>query len=139
MPTLNQMRTAVDTWLAGKWPVVVARQETYASNHGGRYWQGLRTHNVDPAYTNSTDGSRVADRFGQAPSDQLASWLDVLPEWVAELLPVCIWIDVYDGPQGTGWVAGIQATHNGNTYRRTQNVGPETWRTQGWHQVIEIL
>lgn len=134
MPTLNQMRNAADTFLANKWPTIVARQENFRANRG-RYWQGLRTHTTVPAHTNSTDGSKLGDRLNEGPGDQFSTWLNVFPEWLSELLPVTVWIDVYDGPEGHGWVGGIEATHNGNLWRRTQNVGPESWRTQGWHQV----
>jgi hypothetical protein len=137
MPTLAQMRTAVDNWLTNKWPAVTSRQETYFANQG-RYWQGLITHLVPPAHTNSTDGSKTGDRLDQGPSDQPNSrtWLDVFPEWLSELLPATAIMDVYDGPLGKGYVATVRATHNGTLYERSQNVGPETWRTQAWHQAV---
>lgn len=134
MPTLNQMRNAIDTWVTNRWPTVVARQETYFGNHG-HYWQGLRTHLVVPAYTNQIDGSKLGDRLALSPTDQPSSWVDVLPEWVAELLPVTLEIHVYDGPRGKGWVAILEATHNGTLYRRAQNVGPETWMPHAWRQI----
>jgi hypothetical protein len=138
MPTLAQVRDAVDTWLAGKWPTVQARQTTYFGNHG-RYWQGLVTHLPVPAHTSSVDGSTAPNRLALKPTDIAQSWLDVLPEWLTELMPAAVWIDAYDGPDGKGYVASVKATHNGNTWMRSQNVGPETWRTIGWHQVVPGL
>lgn len=134
MPTLAKMRDAIDTFLANKWPTIVARQQNFYANRG-RYWQGLKTHIVCPAHTNGQDGSKAADRFDDGPTDQFSTWLNVFPEWVSELLPCCIWIDVYKGPDGEGWVANVEATHEGVMYRRSQNVGPESHRTKPWHVV----
>lgn len=136
MPTLNQMRNAIDNFVTTRWPTIVARQENFRTNRG-RYWQGLPTHLTCPAHTNSTDGSKTGDRLEESPDDQgaFSTWLNVFPEWLSDLLPACVRVDVYDGPQGEGWVLTIEATHNGTLWRRSQNVGPEGHRTQGWHQV----
>jgi hypothetical protein len=134
MPTLNQMRNAIDTFVTNKWPTIVARQENYRTNRG-QYWQGLRTHLVDPAHTSSTDGSALADQLNQAPADAFQNWANVFPEWVPELLPACVWVDAYDSPEGKGWVLNIRATHNGTIWQRSVNVGPQSWRTSAWRQV----
>lgn len=137
MPTLSTLRNAIDTWLENRWPTVTARQATYFTNQG-RYWQGLVTHIPPPSHTNSIDGSVLPNRMLLTPTDQVTSWADVLPEWVTELMPAAIWIDVYLAPAGAGYVASIRVTHNGTLYQRSQNVGPETARTKAWHQVIEF-
>lgn len=139
MPTLGQIRTKVDNWLAARWPTIVARQQNYFSNTGN-YWQGLRTHTVCPSHTNGADdGDTEADRLNDQPDDQgeFGAWANVFPEWVSELLPACVWIDVYDSPQGKGWVANIEVTYGGVKYARSQNVGPLSERTKGWHEVVE--
>jgi hypothetical protein len=134
VPTLNQVRNAIDNWVTNRWATVVARQENYRANKG-RYWQGLRTHLVPPAHANNTDGSRVGDNLNANPTDQFESWLAVFPEWLTELLPACVRVDVYDGPSGQGWVLIVEATHNGNLWRRRVNVGPETSHALPWTQV----
>lgn len=135
MPTLVQMRNAVDTFVTNKWPTIVARQENFRANRG-RYWQGLTTHLTPPAHTSSADGSVVGDRLAQSPDDQqFSTWLNVFPEWLAEVLPATVRVDTYDGPEGMGWVLTVEAIHNGIRWSRSQNVGPESHRTQGWHQV----
>lgn len=136
MPTLTQIRNAIDNFVTNKWPTIVARQENFRANRG-TYWQGLATHTSCPSHSNSTDDSKLGDRLNETPSDQFATWLNVFPEWVTELLPACVKVDVYDGPQGQGWVLTVEAIHNGTLWRRSQNVGPESHRTQGWHQVQE--
>ena len=136
MATLSQMRDRVDSWLAARWPTVVARQQNYFVNRG-RYWQGLITHSLLPEHTNSRDGDALADRLAVNPTDQFENWAVVFPEWSTELLPAAIQIDVYDGPAGKGWVATIWVKYNGTIYSRSQNVGPESHRTQSWH-VVEL-
>lgn len=137
MATLAQLRTRIDTWVANRWPTIVARQENYRTNRG-HYWQGLRTHIGCPAHSNSTDGDKVGDNLESQPTDAFSNWTNVFPEWVSELLPCCLWVDVYDGPSGKGWVANIEVIYNGKTYHRAVNVGPESSRSQGWHEVIHI-
>lgn len=135
MATLAQLRTRVDAWLADKWPTVVARQQNYFANRG-QYWQGLRTHTLYPAHTNGADGDAVPDRLDAGPSDQFSTWRNVFPEWDGLPIPCALQIDTYDGPQGKGWVATIFVRYNGVLYSRSQNVGPESGRTQPW-QVID--
>jgi hypothetical protein len=136
MPTLNAVRTKVDAWLADKWPTIVARQQNFFANRG-HYWQGLRTHTFTPAHdSGADDGDTVADRLNASPDDQqYSTWLNAFPEWDGVPIPATVWIDTYSGPQGQGWVASVEVTYNGNTYRRSQNVGPESFRTQAWSLV----
>lgn len=137
MATLNQLRTRVDAWLADKWPTVVARQQNYFANRG-QYWQGLKTHTIDPAHTNGSDGDSVPDRLNAQPTDAFSNWSNVFPEWDGVPIPCALKVDVYDGPQGKGWVATIFIRFNGVLYSRSQNVGPESYRTEPWHIVPEI-
>lgn len=137
MPTLNQMRNMIDNFVTNKWSTIVARQENFRANRG-RYWQGLATHSACPAHASNSDGSKVGDRLNEGPGDQFSTWLNVFPEWLSELLPACVRVDVYDGPEGQGWVLTVEAMHNGTLYRRSQNVGPESHRTKAWHTVQEF-
>lgn len=130
MATLAQIRTAVDTRLTSLWPTIQARQDTYLSNHG-RYWQGLRTHTVNPA-----EGTPVLPTVGTV----VPSYEDPSDAWPAGVrttpLEMALWIDQYVTPDGTpGYVATVQVDVLGKTYQRSQNVGPEDWRTQPWSQV----
>lgn len=128
MATLAQIRTAVDTKLAQLWPGVQAKQDAYAAAHDGRYWQGLITASTIPA-----DGTTVTPDVGNAtPTDQPDPWPAAL---VNSPLPMAIQMDVYDGPLGAGYVATCYVRVLGNLYVRSQNVGPETWRTAPWTQI----
>lgn len=118
----------MDTWLAAKWPTAVARQETYAGNHDGRYWQGLITHTVIPPHTTLAFVDTLADRLLTTPTDQVgANWLQALSglNLDTDLFAAALIIDVYDGPLGTGWQATVIASYNGTYYWRRQAVGPE--------------
>lgn len=136
MATLIQVRTRVDTWLADKWPTITARQENYKSNRGN-YWQGVRTHTVVPAHTNGADGDTIPDRLEQEPSDAFSDWKNVFPEWDGVAIPCALQCDVYESPQGKGYVATVFIRYNGVLYSRSRNVGPESHRTEAWHIVKE--
>ena len=45
------------------------------------------------------------------------------------------WVDVYDGPQGVGYVTWYEIKKGKDLYRKAINVGPETWREQDWTAV----
>ena len=136
MPTLKQLRDKADAWLTPRWTIMVDRQETYRAAHG-RYWQGLIFHTVIPEATTTKWGDLIPDRLTVKPSDQAENWLDFLPELEGIAVAAALWVDVYDGPQGHGFVANLAARYNGTLYHRAQNRGPETWRTQDWHVVNE--
>jgi hypothetical protein len=130
MATLQQIKDAVDARLVTLLGVVATKQATYAAAHGGHYWQGIRTHAVNPA-----DGNTALPDVGTTapvgnPSDpwplaarttaiEMACQIDVYRSTVGEGYSVTVWVDVL-----------------GVTYSRTKNVvGDEDYRTQGWHVV----
>lgn len=128
MPTLAQIRQAVDDRLVTLWGVIQARQDNYAANHNGRYWQGLYSHSITPA-----DGLEVVPTIGlTCPTDQQGEPYPLAIR--TALLPMALRIDVYDGPEGTGYVATVYVTVQGVTYTRAAQVGPETWRQYGWRR-----
>ena len=138
MPTLAQVRTAADNWLAARWPLLVARQDAYAAAHGGKSWQGLWTHVGAPEHNATTDGSAVPDNLASHPTDQAASWLDALSELQGVSVAARFRIDVYDGPKGRGWNGRLQVRYDGTTYERGKGVGPEAvdfaWRE--WREAV---
>ena len=136
MPTLQEIKDTADAWLLARWPTIQTRQTNYAGNHGGRYWQGLRTHSVIP--TDAIDAP--ADLLDTHPTDQNESWNDAIPGLPANW-PIAFVMNVYNGPQGWGYVAHVfvYVSQLDRTYTRSQNVGSETWRTQGWHEVVPFV
>jgi len=138
--TISQVRNKVDTWLSNHWSTVVNRQNNYFTNHGG-YWQGLITHSTTtvPSFTSSVDGDVKPDQFSFHPTDQTSSWLDAFSEWESEFFPAALKVDVYSGPSGKGYVATVYVKYNGTIYTRSQNVGPETGWTSGWHIRTEAI
>lgn len=126
--TAAEIRAAVDTRLANLWATIQTRQETYAGAHNGRYWQGLRTHSITP-----TDGVTALPDVGTAcPTDQLGQpWPLSIRQTQMEM---ALRMDVYDGPAGVGYQATVFVTIVGQTWMRSAQVGPETWRTHGWQR-----
>jgi hypothetical protein len=134
VPTLAQTRNAVDARLADLWTnQIVPRQAAYAAAHGGRFWQGIVIADLDALPDNPTGTGEVAEvvpdltrRAADHPSWQAANVN------LGATVPMALAIHTYDGPQGRGYVGQVWVRHNGTTYTRAQNSGPEAWRTRPW-------
>lgn len=135
MASLSQVRNLVDNWLTARWPIIVSRQDTFFANKG-RYWQGLLTHLTLPVYTNVTDGASIGNNMLVETTDNKESWQQLFPELLAVNLPAAVRCDVYNGPAGHGYAVTVYIRFNSTIYSRTENVGPEMYRTQTW-QVME--
>lgn len=126
--TPAEIRTAVDAKLATLWATIQTRETAYFAAHG-RYWQGLRTHAVDPA-----DGAEALPSVGTATPDYEPD--DPWPEAILNApWPMSIELSQYAGPNGLGYVGTVSVTIVGNTWQRSAQVGPETQLQQGWHRV----
>lgn len=121
----------VDSWLAGQWDLIQQRETAYYAEHR-TYWQGLRTSLTDPKHTDSVDDSKPADNLNSYPTDQPYTWLAIFPEMDGVSIPAVLWIDVYDGPSGPGYIATVSIEYNGVLYSRSLGVGPEAARTSPW-------
>lgn len=130
--TLVQLRNRIDTFLTNHWNVVVTRENTYASNHGGKYWQGLISHSTIPTHTGAVVGDSVGDQFTLTPTDQNTSWSDALPDFLTDSWPAALVIDTYDGPLGKGWVATVYVRYSGTIYFRVKAFGPDTSYDKPW-------
>lgn len=127
--TAAQIRQKADDALTPLWNSIRTRQAVYASNHNGRYWQGLRTHTACPA-----DGTEVApDALTSKPSDIDLNWTQT-GLTMPSVLCFTIRVDAYDGPSGRGFTGTAEVTINGQVWERTANDGPETWRAHGWRR-----
>lgn len=128
MATVAQIRTQVDAALTSLWAAIQTHQTAFFAARG-RFWQGLRTASVTPA-----DGATVLPDVGSSkPSYEFQGWPAAL---IASALPMTIEIHQYKTPAGTcGYQAFVYVTINGVTHMRTQQVGPEAWRAQGWSVV----
>ena len=127
--TLDSIRAAIENFRDAHAAKLVAKQEAYAANHGGRYWQGIITPGTIP-----DDGASVAADYTRKPTDQANRWADVFSgaDALPASIPAQIRVDVYDGPLGKGWVLTVSGTKSGNLYTKAWNVGPETWRAHAW-------
>jgi len=48
------------------------------------------------------------------------------------------WVDVYEGPLGTGFVANYEVRRGSKLFRKAMNVGPEVYREQDWTEVVPV-
>jgi len=128
--TLAALRLRVDTWLTNRFSLLNSRQNAYFVSHG-KYFQGLITHSALPAQTTAATAVAAPDGLTFHHADRSETWQDFLPE-INETLAGAIVIDVYDGPQGKGWIVTVYVRYNGTTYRRIKSVGPDTSRDAPW-------
>jgi len=133
--SLTTVRNKINTWLTPRWANLVNKQEAYKTTNG-HYFQGLWTHTTDLEQTDALDGDTIPDNLASNPTDQPHDWrvligniFDTLP------LPARLRFDVYDGPQGKGWVACLQVKYKTDIYQRCKQVGPETDRTHNWRKL----
>lgn len=132
MPTLIEVRDTVNDWLAARWSIVTDRQAAYYATHRV-YFQGLLTHLIPPEYTALLTGAIAPSNLDANPTDQIYTWDDFMPELRDVELPCALRFDVYQGPLGDGYIATVFVAYNGYIYARSQNVGPETWRSVDWY------
>lgn len=130
MVTLAVILASVDARLLGLMAAIEAKQASYAAGQGGRAWQGLRTHTVNPS-----EGNAAPPTIGTAsPADQPGEpWPAAIRSGNKEMALQC---DAYRGPQGDGYQLVVWVDVLGVTYSRVLNVGPETWREQAWAAVV---
>jgi hypothetical protein len=136
MPTVSEVQQQVDTWLDPLLPLFEQAQETYFTSHGC-YFQGLQTHATPPA-----DGAWVLpDIELTTPSDQPVAWREAIPADAPhshdDPMPCLLRMDSYEHQDGPGWMLTARVVVAGVTYERRVQVGPETWRSVGWREVVE--
>ena len=128
MATPAQIRNAIDDKLASIWSAVQTKQANHLAANG-KYFQGILTPVVTP-----TDGEETAPDETLKPTDQIHTWSGATFNLPATI-PMAIALDSYDGPNGKGFVGRVEVVINGNRWRRTAQIGPETYRTKAWAQV----
>lgn len=132
MATREQILAQCDAKLNGLLTALQAQQATYAAQHGGRFWQGQRSHSVTPV-----DGAEQRPDIGtRAPHDQPEPYPAVIRN---ASLPFALQVDVYDAPSGRGYTTTITVSIGGQEWRRVDNEGPESWRAKAWAPVPPVL
>ena len=134
-PEPKTVRDGIDVKLDSVIANIIAFQAGEASK-SGKFYQVLWTHSQAPA-----DGALVLpDLLYSFPTDQIGK--SAQAQWDAAKLPASfdarIRVDVYDGPQGKGFVVVVQSQLNGATWQRSINYGPETYRDQGWMELKPV-
>jgi|GEM_PF-6710723 len=128
--TASLIRSVVDGRIVFlMWPSIQSHQDTYFAVHG-HYWQGLPTHSDVP-----TNGNEYLPDVGSlTPTDQLDPWPILL---IGTTMPMALEINVYDGPNGSGYEVVSTVQIDGQMWRRVFQVGSEVWREYAWSAVNE--
>ena len=106
-------------------------QAVFSSTKGG-YWQGLKSS------TTPKDGVDVLPLLAEIaiPTDQVEGWsLDIL----STPIPMSLTVDVYDGPEGKGYVVRSEVQIGADVYTMASNVGPEKHREQAWARFVPMV
>jgi hypothetical protein len=108
--TLNELKTKAEPILTDFWQTLRAHEDAYFAKHG-HYFQLLSSNKV-------VDGVDT-DLVLRVPSDAQYT-MDTLQSYSSKV-PFQIRVDTYDGPEGNGYVARIEAFINEKTYRRERD------------------
>lgn len=127
--SLVTLKAKWDSFITNRFPTIQTREATYFTNHG-KYFQGVYT-NATP-----TDPAELVPDLTKKPTDQAETWANANFTMPATM-PVRLWIDVYNGPQGHGWTLNAQVIVGANTWQIcVQGAGSETWRAFDWKIVV---
>ena len=120
-------RVAADSWIAVNLAAIKTAVQTRQATIVRRYPQSLRTHTVIP----SNGGATAPDKLSSKTTDNNEGWLD-LGITILGFWPATLEINNYGGPRGQGYEIAFYVGEAGVTYRRTEQVGPETERQSTW-------
>jgi hypothetical protein len=116
---------SIDTLITNLANQLATLQPAYLASKA-RYWQGASTHSIIPI-----EGVPTAPNLLAKPTDQTESWLTfgiVLPA----LTEAALSVEIYNGPSGHGYVIHADVISSGVRFRKSTNIGPESWRTHSW-------
>ena len=126
--TKPDILNTIDERLAGFMLAIQQRQAAYFAAKG-TYFQGLRSHSVTPAATDT-----APDNLTAQPHDQPVSWLDVAPDFPAETLSN-IEMHISDGPSGAGYSVILTTRVDGVEWQRIAGFEANAGRTMDWFEV----
>ena len=137
--SIQIVKDRIDNWLAPRWSWLVGKQDDYFVSHG-RYFQGLWTHTAEVEQDEVDVLDEVPNNLDSKPTDQTHTWRDAVGNAFDALpFPCRLRLDVYEGPQGHGWIAILEVLYQGEVYVRSKQVGPETHHTHDWRLVQQSL
>tara|TARA_Y100001963_G_C6716846_1_gene417072 strand:- start:593 stop:1006 length:414 start_codon:yes stop_codon:yes gene_type:complete len=109
----------IDARFAQYEAIIKATQKAYFSDNG-RYWQGLWTHSSTPS------SESAPDSLSDSPTDQEASWLDMLSAYPGISFPETMLsrmrIDTYEDSSGHGYVVILERDVGSDTWRKMVNM-----------------
>ncbi len=95
-------------------------------------WQGIKTPSIIPK-----DGNKTAPDKSLKPTDQAESWNDVAVP-LPSLMEISTAVDVYEGPQGWGYVVRGEIEVAKGIWSKAINIGSEKYRKHDWIELSSI-
>jgi hypothetical protein len=132
-PDAKTIRATVDAALSEHLAKLQSFESDYKADGKRNYFQTLISHSQVPA-----DGQTLPpDKLAAGPTDQAGQLSDFWSDaQLAAQLPYAFRTDVYDGPEGAGYVLTVQVKIGGELWEKSTNVGPERWRDSDWHALV---
>lgn len=134
MANVEEVLSTIDAGLHQYLPIIAQVQNNYY-NEKGKYAQGLFTHSSPP----TDENSEAPDQLDLKPTDQDETWEDLAEGLIPAAMNSRMRIDTYLSSKGHGYVIVLEKIINGDTYRKSHNVGPETQKSHDWQMVVPII
>lgn len=133
---INDITEKIEAWYFDFEKEIVAKQDAFFKDNK-RYWQGLPTHSEVPDQRSATEGNTTADRIDVATTegDKWSLFTDLLN---SAPIPASVTCNTYKGPKGEGYEIVLFFKHEGLTYTRVFNYGPEEYRAKEWVEAKDI-
>lgn len=108
---------------------IVVHEDAYFKLHK-KYFQGMKSDTL----VRSIDSQLKRFDRTKRPIDQDTDWTSFGLSDVS--VRGTYWVDVYDGPQGCGYVINVAIMYNDVTYYIAKNYGKESWRDTGLNFIL---
>jgi len=130
-PISPEILSQIDQRIDELWPVLTKAQTEYFAMTG-RYYQALWSHSTPPSIVSA----KYPDGWYTHPTDQQYRWSDISIIKFEEM-PYQMKIDVYDGPEGAGYVASYRFQEKDYVCEKSRNTGPEALKGSDWLLVMD--
>lgn len=137
MATLEAIQQAIDVWFESFIPYINSAQLIYHEQNG-RYFQGLWIFTTTPQHNSLPLAGSTPNNVTTHPTDQMDSWIDILPQLATVKIPANMRITPYTSDVGNGFDITIEFAYHEEIYQRVFSFGPQSAiREKSWKRKQE--